>query len=187
MTHPDTLDQPPFGRLQWNHDMRWWERDRFALPLFSGAEVELYIPPAIAAREPMPAPERLSAAGEAMLALTPEALAEITPHVWANYRSIAGASARGKADLGGFRAIWDYVRPYTLTVQEHAGCAWLLFECDCGWNREDGLQLVLLDGWKWVRVSPYDGCLTDGEAAANPALDDWLADPSGRLPPPTAG
>ena len=186
MSIGETLIQPPFGDLGWNHEMRWWERNGFALPLFSGATVELYIPPAIAAPEPVPVPDLLIAAGEAMLALTPDALCEITPHVRANYRTFAGANVHGEADFSGDE-IWDHVRPYTLTIQQHAGAAWLVFECDCAWNREDGLQLVLLEGRRWARVSSYDGCLTDGEAASDPSLDAWLNDPGARLPEPAAG
>ena len=166
--------------------MRWWERDGFALPLFSGATVELYVPPAIAAREPLPIPEQLVSACGAMLALTPEALSEITPHVWANHRRFAGSEAFTEGELGSTDAIWDHVQPYTLTVQQHAGAAWLILECDCAWNREDGLQLVLKEGVRWVRVSAYDGCLTDGEAASDPSLDAWLKYPDARLPPPAA-
>jgi hypothetical protein len=178
-----TLDQPPFGRLDWNHEMRWWERDGFALPLFDGAQVELYIPPAIAAPGPMPIPLALVEAAEALLGLTPQALNDVAPHVMAN----ACEFGEEGGETGDPETIWRHVRPYTLTLQEHAGAAWALLECDCSWNPEDGLQLVLLEGWRWVRVSAYDGCLTDGEATGNPALDAWMKDPQATLPQPSAG
>jgi len=164
--------------------MRWWERDGFALPLFSGATVELYVQPALVAAEPIPIPGELVRAGEAMLGLGPEALGEITPHVWANYRAIAGAGAPMETDPEDAASIWRLVRPYTLTLQMHGGVAWMILECDCDWNAEDGLQLVLQHGTRWARVSAYDGCFTDGEARGDSRLDSWLVDPSASLPLP---
>ncbi len=178
------LIQPPFGDLDWNHEMRWWERDGFALPLFSGATVELYVPPALAAREPLPIPQVLIDAAGAMLALGPEALDEIVPHVWQTYLDAmkAGAGHRGFPELAGPADVWGAVRPYTLTVEQFDNSAWLIFELDCDWAPEDGLQLVLKGGARWVRVSPYDGQLTDGRAAGDPSLDAWMADPATKLP-----
>ncbi|RYG32313.1 MAG: hypothetical protein EON93_11455 [Burkholderiales bacterium] len=78
--------------------------------------------------------------------------------------------------------IWKYVQPGSIVVEERDDRAWVCFECNCDWEVEHGLLLVLMDGVRWVKVSAYDGHVTDGHAYAKPLLDAWIADPDRVLP-----
>ncbi len=44
-------------------------------------------------------------------------------------------------------------------------------ECNCDWEPEHGLQLVLKNGRSITKVGPYDGHLTNSDAYARPALE----------------
>jgi hypothetical protein len=47
-------------------------------------------------------------------------------------------------------------------------------ECDCDWELEHGLVLVLRDGLAFTKVGPYDGHLTNSDAYANPKLKNVI-------------
>jgi hypothetical protein len=44
------------------------------------------------------------------------------------------------------------------------------FDCNCDWELEHGLNLVLRDGLVFTKVGPYDGHLTNADAYADPTL-----------------
>jgi len=47
-------------------------------------------------------------------------------------------------------------------------------ECNCDWEPEHGLVLVLRDGLAFTKVGPYDGHLTNSDAYANPKLKNVI-------------
>ena len=47
-------------------------------------------------------------------------------------------------------------------------------ECNCDWEPEHGLVLVLRDGLEFTKVGPYDGHLTNSDAYADPKLKNVI-------------
>lgn len=47
-------------------------------------------------------------------------------------------------------------------------------ECECDWEPEHGLQLVLKDGVKICKVGPFDGHVTNSDAYADPSLENVI-------------
>ncbi|WP_166856790.1 DUF6985 domain-containing protein [Telluria antibiotica] len=47
-------------------------------------------------------------------------------------------------------------------------------ECNCDWEPEHGLVLVLRDGLEVTKVGPYDGHLTNSDAYADPNLKNVI-------------
>jgi len=45
-------------------------------------------------------------------------------------------------------------------------------ECGCDWEPEHGLQIVLKNGERVVKVGAYDGHLTNSDAYADDSLED---------------
>lgn len=45
------------------------------------------------------------------------------------------------------------------------------FECECEWEPEHGLQIVLRNGRELVKISPFDGHLTNSDAFADSSLE----------------
>ena len=46
------------------------------------------------------------------------------------------------------------------------------FECDCDWEAEHGLQIVLKQGLFINKIGPYDGHLTNSDAYAKKELEN---------------
>lgn len=62
------------------------------------------------------------------------------------------------------------VRRRTAGDAEHG--VYLSLTCNCDWEPEHGLQLVLRDGRAITKIGPYNGHLTNADASDNPALAD---------------
>jgi hypothetical protein len=45
-------------------------------------------------------------------------------------------------------------------------------DCNCDWEREHGLQIVLKNGLKINKLGPYDGHLTNSDSYDNPKLEN---------------
>ncbi len=94
---------------------------------------------------------------------------------------------RPKVSLARPSDVWSYVHfGGELHVSRRAdGDAedgvYLSIECNCEWEREHGMQLVLRDGRTVSKVSPYDGHLTNADAFADPKLVGVIYVP---MPPP---
>jgi len=174
-----SFHHPRLGQLTLDESLGWWETD-IAVPLFGGQVLRLSFEPE---EEDAPVSDALFAAAEAMLSLTPAALAEITPHVWANYREFRDAVGADDAlAIDPSADIWDFVQPGGVAVDMRDGDTYVSFECNCDWEIEHGLMLVLKAGMRWVKVSDYDGHVTDGHAYDKPLLDEWIKDPDAILP-----
>lgn len=85
------------------------------------------------------------------------------------------------------RDIWSYVqvgRKIHVTRRADGDSedgVYLSLECNCAWEIEHGMQLVLRDGRAVTKVGPYDGHLTNADAYADPSLVGVVYVP---LPPP---
>lgn len=79
--------------------------------------------------------------------------------------------------------IWDHVQPRFVSLDaDENGTIYVNIEAECDWEIEHGLQLVLQNGDRSVRVSSYSGHLTDGRAYGRRVLDLWMDDPLATLP-----
>jgi len=72
-------------------------------------------------------------------------------------------------------SVWDYVSFGTAfhfgRDQRRRSHVFASVECECAWEREHGLQIVLRDGRTISKVGPYDGHLTNADAYADDRLD----------------
>jgi hypothetical protein len=73
--------------------------------------------------------------------------------------------------------IWKYVYPANIYVERRLYKdkeIYIKIACECEWEQEHGLQLVLRQGKKLTRVSAQDGHLTDADAYDKPDEQDKL-------------
>jgi hypothetical protein len=174
--------QPPFGRLTWDAELEWWLGGPLTLPLLEGQTAQVQI--ALDTGGPTaPFPDDLIEAANRLLALPPAAKDAVTPHVWANYLRMRTEVGDDVPDIAE-RDIWRHVAPAYVTFDRRTedGLVYASIECECAWEAEHGLQLVLQRGVRWVKVSDVNGHLTDGHAYAAPSLDVWMSDPAATLP-----
>lgn len=169
----------PFGVLTW--DDPCWESAPVSLPLLGGDEVVIQI---FGEEEDETAPIRPDRfeALERLFALTPDRAHEIRDHLWAYYLECADELDPPLA-IAGPADVLNYIRPATISPERgEDGAVYVSIEGECDWEIEHGLQLVLQHGDRWVRVSSYDGHLTDGHAYGRSTLDAWIKDPQAKLP-----
>lgn len=176
--------QTPLGRLTWDARLSWWNSDPIPVPLLGGATTSI----SLSGQEQDPAAPidaDVLQAVSAFLALSKSSLDEIEPHVWQEYVDIREEFA----DEEGFpkfdRAdLWRQVQLNGISVDKRHkdDLVYVNIECNCDWELEHGLQLVLQSGVRWVRVSDYSGHLTEGDHYGCPELDAWMHEPGGKLP-----
>jgi hypothetical protein len=78
-------------------------------------------------------------------------------------------------DIPGPDQVWDHVTigPEVYVRRHHAdGRVYLSIECECDWEPEHGLQVVIREGRVVSKVGPYDGHLTNASAFASDELAD---------------
>ncbi|HEX7303625.1 DUF6985 domain-containing protein [Lentzea sp.] len=134
------------------------------VPLFGGAA----LPFSLEGYEDDDAPEDYHAAIRAFLALDRTALTAAAPAAFAYYRETYEAFGEGLDDfprIDGPDEVWDHVtfdRHVVSVLRDGEGTlVHISVECECSWEEEHGLQLVLREGKSVTRVGPYDGHLTD--------------------------
>jgi hypothetical protein len=158
----------------------WSRGDRLALPFFGGEEVELFFEDE---------DELLLFAGSIrrFLTLGPADRAAATPHVHAYFRDVTDEAGLDWVEDGmktlppGSEAIWRFVYPTTLGVQESWDIGtrdrtrqFVVVEGNCGWEPEHGILFSWRDGAELVRVSDYDGHATHGHAYDDPSKDVYI-------------
>jgi hypothetical protein len=70
-------------------------------------------------------------------------------------------------------SVWDHVSiGHEFHVERDAERqVYVSVECECAWEREHGLQLVLLGGNTITKVGPFDGHVTNASAYGRPDLE----------------
>lgn len=112
----------------------------------------------------------------------PDILDEVTPELWAYYRSAAksfGETAQRRfvpPSLPETADIWSQVSfrfpPQILLGgrQSAPASVYISFEGDVTWEPEHGLQLVIDDGNRIGKLGPYDGHVTNAAAVGDDTL-----------------
>lgn len=169
----------PFGTFTWNDPC--WESEPVSAPVLGRAPVKVQIFDVEA--DDLLASDEVAALRR-FLALPQERSAEIIPHLWRYYQDVL--EAIGPEDItiiSDPSKIWDHVQPRWVSLnRDEDGVVYISVESECDWEIEHGLQLVLQNGDRWVRVSDYSGHLTDGRAWGKRVLDEWMQDPNKTLP-----
>ena len=173
-------DQNPFGPFTWENPC--WMSGPVPVPLFAGAAVRIQV----FSEENV---ERVLSEDEITVlqrffALPQSRGAEIIPHLWRYYQDMwASVGPPDIPKIADASTIWDHVHPrFVSPDQDEDGIPYVIVEALCDWEIEHGLQLVLQQGTRRVRVSDSSGHLTDGRAWGKRFLDSWMADPARTLP-----
>lgn len=83
----------------------------------------------------------------------------------------------GLSDIKEDHEIWNFVYPTDIYVSRRHRRdmdIYICISCECGWEKEHGLQLVFRQGKKLTRISDEDGHLTEADAWDKPDEEDEL-------------
>jgi hypothetical protein len=174
---PGAVHQPRFGELRFRGSDDGYVTEVIEIPALRGHRCELLF------QDYVDDPDRgqIDAAIEALFAPGADLLALARPHV-AQYREdmlAFFAEQEIEVDVAALPepdAIWSQVQlGKTCLVSRRAkgdddDGIYMSFECECDWEPEHGLQVVIRDGTSISKVSAYDGHVTNADSFANPKL-----------------
>lgn len=122
--------------------------------------------------------EEFDAAIAAFLRLDEGALAEAAESVFEYYLDTKAICGPGDevVEIARVEDVWRHVRPGmdVIVQREDYGDdqqVYVSVECECTWEPEHGLQVVLRGGRKVTKVGPYDGHLTNTAAYDSAELE----------------
>jgi hypothetical protein len=116
---------------------------------------------------------------QALMKSDSEILRAAEPHVVGycnDFLAHVGAAHRPKVELRSPGDVWKYVQlgGEMMVSRRSDGDSedgvYFSLECECDWDREHGLQLVIRDGRAVTKVGGFDGHLTNADAYGDPAL-----------------
>jgi hypothetical protein len=83
--------------------------------------------------------------------------------------------------MAGPDQVWEFVSfPEDVHIsRDEGGRVYVDLECECSWEPEHGMQLVLEEGVRVTKVSEYDGHLTNAHAYNRPDLEGVVYVPVG--------
>lgn len=114
------------------------------------------------------------------LASSPAVLREAEPYIYQYYQDISSYFSPSDefVSIGSPAEIWSHIRLGDEPMVSRRGYGdegiYISLECNCDWEPEHGLQIVLKNGNKVCKVGPYDGHLTNSDAFADASLEDVI-------------
>lgn len=157
---------PLLGELTQDLDIpEWWESAPVPVPFFSGKALPFVV------EEEWQGTSYPAAAHDAVaafLALGDADRLAISDQVHANYRHSAERTGDGDPKVDDPLQIWNHVTPVEIHLRRRLiedRDFYIQIDCNCDWEKDHGLQIVLRRGNQLVRVSDQDGHLTDEDAA----------------------
>jgi hypothetical protein len=116
-----------------------------------------------------------------VLSLTPFVLQLASPEIFRYYKDCKASWAsreQGCPTIATAIAVWTNIevgREVMVTRRSYGEKGvYISIECECAWEPEHGLQLVLKGGRRVTKVGPYDGHLTNSDAFARPDLESVI-------------
>lgn len=115
-----------------------------------------------------PAKEEFHAAIAAFLSID-ESVLTAALAIFDYYQDIASEITDGSmpVSISHPDQVWAHIRPVEVTVARDSfrdRHVYVVVECDCDWEPEHGLQVVVQAGRQVTKVGPYDGHFTNAAA-----------------------
>ncbi|SFR94385.1 hypothetical protein SAMN05216570_0978 [Dyella sp. OK004] len=114
-----------------------------------------------------------------LLSADERVLSAASPSVFAYYEDVRpylSPSDLANLNIATPADVWSHVQFGSEVIVSRRGngdrCVYVSIECNCDWEREHGL-LIVLRGGRWItKVGPYDGHLTNSDAYGRSEYED---------------
>lgn len=159
------LEIPGIGTFEEDPELNWHESEPVALSLLNGAECNVVI-------EGYKEEDRegIFATAANLLSRDFSVLREVEGEIHAYYldcKPYWQPGEDGYVDIDTPADVWKHVQfGFEVSITNHFrdGHFYVSIECNCDWEPEHGLQIVLRDGLKVNKIGPYDGHVTNSNA-----------------------
>jgi hypothetical protein len=167
---------PGLGPVVKDADLGWYRSAPIPVPVLGGAQCQIWVD----GYDDDPAQEDFHEAIRRFLALDRSALETAAPSIFAYYRDVmddvlAAGNDEWYVQIDDPSNVLDHVQlgaePIVSRDPGRDRRVYVSIECECAWEPEHGLQIVLRDGAAVTKVGPYDGHLTNSAAYADDQLD----------------
>ncbi|MEU5961976.1 hypothetical protein ABZ777_12305 [Micromonospora parva] len=116
-----------------------------------------------------PAKEEFHTAIAAFLDVDDSVLKAAAPAIFDYYQDVVSEATDGAVPvtISNPDEVWAHIHPVEAAVERDSfrdQHVYVTVECNCDWEPEHGLQIVLRDGRAVTKVGPYDGHLTNAAA-----------------------
>ncbi|MCK6403995.1 MAG: hypothetical protein L6Q74_19135 [Sphaerotilus natans subsp. sulfidivorans] len=170
---------PGLGYVERDAQFPEWSRSApVALPLLNGAEVTVVV----SEYEDDDRKQDFEVAIANLLRCPAAVLKQAEPYIFKYYEDVN--SALWTPDdpeylvIEGPEKVWGHIRigKETMVMRRAYGdkAVYVSFECECDWESEHGLQIVLRSGNELVRVGSNDGQLTNSDAFGDDRLESVI-------------
>jgi hypothetical protein len=169
------MNIPGLGVVTKDESSGWYYSRPFRLPLLRNAECQIVVE----SYDEDPRPEEMHAAIANLLRCPFSVLEAAQEHV---YRYYLDANSNWRPDdeefvnIGAQPDVWHHVQlgaePMVTRRAYGDKAVYVSIECNCDWEPEHGLQIVLRNGEQVVKVGPFDGHLTNSDAYADNSLEN---------------
>jgi hypothetical protein len=168
-----SMNVPGIGELSQGECDGWLQSEPVPVPMFGGQLCRIVFD----GYEGDARKEEHHAAVANFLAAGPAVLEAASDALYQYYREFEEYwLADGLAPLASAADAWKHVRfgPAAMVSRRSSGdrAVYVSIECECGWEIEHGLEIVLRDGSKVAKLGPCDGHLSNADAYGRPAFED---------------
>jgi hypothetical protein len=169
------MDDPLLGLLTYDDALDGWVSTARPIPFLGGRRCRFVMQ----GYAEDPRPDELRAAVENALNAESSILSAAEPQLREYREDILRFYPEAEGRLlrtEGRGAIWSQVRfgnDFCVSRRAEGDSEdgiYLSLECECEWEVEHGLQLVLRDGRRISKLGPFDGHVTNSDACADRAL-----------------
>lgn len=164
------MNIPYLGELVKDEQFDWYYSQPIEIILFGGIKCQVIV-------EGYEEDDRKADFHEAisnLLSASPSVLKDAEPYIYQYYEDIRRLCASSDEEfpiIESASEIWEHIslgsEPMVSRRAYGDHGIYISLECNCGWEQEHGLQIVLFQGKTVCKVSPYDGHLTNSDAFAN--------------------
>jgi hypothetical protein len=169
------MNIPGLGELAKDERFGWYYSQPLKLSLLNGSECKVVVE----GYDEDPQPLEFHAAIANLLACGFSVLKAAEQHVFKYYQDMNSnwdTSDEEYVPINSPSDVWRHVRfgsePMVTRRAYGDKGIYVSIECNCDWEPEHGLQIVLKNGERVVKVGPYDGHLTNSDAYADDSLEN---------------
>lgn len=171
------MNVPGLGEMTLDGGTDWLCSEPIPIRMLDGASCEVVID----GYEGDPHPEDFHAAIAAFLSNGPEVLKAAQAHIFQYYRDVSSrqnASGEDVVVIASPDDVWRHIQfgiePMVERRDPDERDVYISIACNCDWEREHGLQIVLRNGEAVCKIGPYDGHVTNADAFDDDSLTDVI-------------
>lgn len=166
------MNVPGLGEVTKDEQLGWYRSEPIPVPMFGGKKCHVVLD----GYDTDPRKDEFHVAIANFLSATPDVLREADEPLFRYYKNNEEWwTEEGEPPITSADELWKHVQlggqPMVTRRAYGDQGIYISIECECDWEPEHGLQLVLKNGLKVNKLGGYDGHLTNSDAFGDAKLE----------------